>query len=80
MKRQPPAPAPEREFALTVTQTELTMLVTALEYLERRNLFIATLADNQAREKEAVARRESAALASALSERLYAVGAEGEPR
>jgi hypothetical protein len=75
MKRQP-TPDPEREFGLRVTQTELTMLVTALEYLERRNLFIATLADNQAREKEAVARRESAALASALSERLYAVGAK----
>jgi hypothetical protein len=72
--KQQPKPNPEREFSLTVTQTELTTIVTALEYLERRHLFIATLADN--REKEAVARRESAALASALSERLYAVGAK----
>jgi hypothetical protein len=61
MKRPAPKTEPESEFTLRVTQTELTMLVTALEYLERRNLFIATLADNQGRDKEAIARRESAA-------------------
>jgi hypothetical protein len=67
---------PEREFLLKVTETELTLLVTSLEYMERRQLFLATLASNQGRDKESLARRESAGTTAKLSERLFAIGAD----
>ena len=78
MKRQPPATGPEREFALRVTQTELTTIVAALEYWERRQLFLSNLARNHGREKESVVRLESSATTAALSERLQVIGAQKE--
>jgi hypothetical protein len=68
--------APERQFTLTVTETELTLLCSSLEYMGRRQLYLATLAANQGREKERLARIESAGTAVKLSERLYAIGAK----
>jgi hypothetical protein len=75
MKRQT-ATAPEREFALPITESELSTLVSALEYLERRQLFLAKLANNQGREKEAQARIESSGATVKLAEKLYAIGAK----
>lgn len=75
MKRQP-ASAPDREFVLTVTQTELTTVINALEWMSRRQNFLALLATNQGRDHEAVVRCENAASISALSERLQMASAK----
>jgi hypothetical protein len=48
---------PERELLLKVTEMELTLLVTLLEYMERRQLFLVNLASNQGRDKESFAQR-----------------------
>ena len=75
MKRQP-VPATERAFDLRVTQTELTTVINALEWMSRRQNFLALLATNQGRDNESDVRRESAAVVSALSERLQMIGAQ----
>jgi hypothetical protein len=75
VKRQP-APAPEREFSLTVTQTELTTVITALEWMSRRQNFLALLATNQGRIAEADARCDRGSEIAALSERLQLIGAK----
>jgi hypothetical protein len=66
----------KREFVLKVTESELSTLVSALEYLERRQLFLAKLAGNQGREKEQLARIESSGATVKLTERLYEIGAK----
>ena len=71
-----PGAEPEREFTIRVTETELNLLLSALEHLGRRQRFLANLATNQARENEARARTEAAAATVKLSERLYAIGAQ----
>jgi hypothetical protein len=70
----------EESFTVTVTESELTLLVSSLSYMENRQLFLANLASNQGREKEALARRESAITTVTLSEKLYAIGAKEGPR
>jgi len=75
MKRQS-KPDSESSFTVTVTESELNLLVSSLEYMEKRQLFLATMAANQGREKESLARRESAGTTAALSEKLYAIGAK----
>jgi hypothetical protein len=65
----------EKRYVLSVTETELTLLCSSLEYMERRQLYLANLASNQGREKERLARIESAGTTVKLSERLYAIGA-----
>jgi hypothetical protein len=72
--------AEESIFSVTVTESELTLLISSLAYLEKRQLFLANMATNQGREKEALARRESAATTVQLSEKLYAIGAKEGPR
>jgi hypothetical protein len=74
MKRQPPTP--EGEFTLTISSFELTLLISSLEWMSRRQNFLALLATNQGRDQEAGARREGAAAISALSERLQIIAAK----
>jgi hypothetical protein len=76
MKRQPPRTESEATFTVTVTESELTLLITSLAYMEKRQLFLATMASNQCRDKESLARRESAGTTAKLSERLFAIGAQ----
>ena len=66
----------ESSFTVTVTESELNLLVSSLEYMARRQSFLENLATNQGRDREALARRESAGTTAALSERLYAIGAK----
>jgi hypothetical protein len=75
MKR-PPKPEPEATFEVTLSESELNLLVSSLEYMASRQSFLENLAINQGRDREALARRESAGTTAALSERLYAIGAK----
>jgi hypothetical protein len=68
----------ERIYEISVTESELTLLCSSLEYMERRQLFLATLAGNQGREKEQIARIESGGTTVRLAEKLYAIGAKEE--
>jgi hypothetical protein len=62
--------AEEATFTLTVSESELTLLVSALSHMEKRQLYLEALARTQGREKEARARRESAATTLQLAEKL----------
>ena len=66
----------EREYNVPLTETELTIVISALEYLERRQHFLASLAATHGRDRECKARREGAAAASALSDRLCQIGVD----
>jgi hypothetical protein len=50
----------ESIFTITVTESELTLLVNALSYLEKRQLFIAAMESHQNRQSEAIDRCEAA--------------------
>jgi hypothetical protein len=66
----------ESIFTLQLTETELTLILSALSWLEKRQLYLENLARNHGRDREALARRESATTTVALSEKLYAIGAK----
>lgn len=70
-------PIPQATYTIVVTAEELTRIVSGLEYLEKRLLFLANMASNQGREAEAQARIDSAGAAANLSARLYAISAGG---
>jgi hypothetical protein len=70
----------EPTYTLSVKESELTLLVSSLAYFEKRQLFLANMESRQGRDKQALARRETAAATFKLSERLYAIGANGGSR
>jgi hypothetical protein len=41
---------PERQFTLQVSETELTLIISSLSHMERRQLYLANLAGNQGRD------------------------------
>jgi hypothetical protein len=68
-----------KQFTITFNESELTLLITALERLTQRQRYLATLAHNNARDEEAQKRLESADAITALSDKLYRIAAqEGE--
>lgn len=68
--------AEEKVFSVTVTESELILLTSSLNHMERRQLFLANMADNNGRDREAVAHSESALAVVRLAEKLYAIGAK----
>lgn len=66
----------ESIFTITVTESELTLLVNALSYLEKRQLFIAAMESHQNRQSEAIDRCEAAAETATLAAKLCAIGAK----
>jgi hypothetical protein len=68
--------AQEPMFTLTLSESELTLLISSLSYMENRQLYLSNIAKNRGRTKEAEARLESAATTAKLVERLYAIGAQ----
>ena len=61
---------------VTLTETERTTIISALEYWERRQLFLANLARHQGRAKEEQARNDTAAATAKLSDRIYRIGVD----
>jgi hypothetical protein len=70
----------EQFFTITISEAELILLVSALHYLEKRLIFLANMESNQGREKEAIARLESASSTVELSEKIQAVRAKWRTR
>jgi hypothetical protein len=66
----------EKTFQIELTESQLNLIISALSWIEKRQLYLEVLARNHGRDKEALARRESATATVALSEKLYAIGAK----
>jgi hypothetical protein len=62
-------------YTVIVTESELTLLVSSLAYMEKRQIFLSNLESNQGREKAALARLKTAAATVQLSDKLCTVGA-----
>jgi hypothetical protein len=75
-----PPVSKEQFFTITISEAELILLVSALHYLEKRLIFLANMESNQGREKEAIARLESASSTVELSEKIQAVRAKWRTR
>jgi hypothetical protein len=63
----------EEFFTITISESELILLVSSLAYLEKRQIFLSNMESNQGRENEALARLESASKTVDLSEKIQAV-------
>jgi hypothetical protein len=77
VERGSPAVSDNRTYDVTLTETELTTIISALAYQQNRQGALAREDLKQGREREALARRESAEQTLALSERLAVIGAQG---
>ena len=64
----------ERTHTVTLTETERTTIISALEYWERRQMFLANLARHQGRTREEQARNDTAAATEKLADRIYRLG------
>jgi hypothetical protein len=65
-----------KQFTVTFTESELTLVLTSLERMTQRQKFLSVLAHNNARDRETQQRLESVDDIAELSDRLYRIAAQ----
>ena len=70
----PKPPAPERTFDVSLTESELVLVIGQLWRMEHEQTILAHAAHKEGKTRHENARRESAAKALALADRLSEIG------